>query len=84
MIYHEYCKANSLKCEPGSTLFKRLEYCKLEVKTLNGYEVYRGISIIDIAYMEDFNEVVEKEKLEPESESERLRIQNQLTKVNSS
>jgi len=61
-IYQAYCNENSLRCQPRSTLFKRLEDCKLEIKTLNGYEVYRGISLIVNKAMEDMDDDDEVKK----------------------
>jgi P4 family phage/plasmid primase-like protien len=45
-IYNEYCNDNSLRCHRRSTLFKRLEDLNLQVTTLNGYDIYRGIVLV--------------------------------------
>lgn len=59
-IYQKYCDANSIRCKPRSTLFKRLEDLQLRLTCLNGNAIYRGITIID----EQFTEENEEEKKE--------------------
>ena len=46
-LYREYCNDNSQRCQKRSTLWKRLDDLKIMTYTLDGYDVYRGIKIID-------------------------------------
>jgi P4 family phage/plasmid primase-like protien len=43
--YKTFCNGNSQKCKPRSTLFNRLTDMKISMHTLNGNDVYRGITI---------------------------------------
>lgn len=46
--YQEYCKENSQRCQPRSTMFNRLNHKKLETSKLHGYDVYRGIKLVSV------------------------------------
>ena len=46
--YKEYSTLNSQRCQPRSTLYNRLQSIKeVEKSVLHGYDIYRGIKIID-------------------------------------
>jgi hypothetical protein len=46
-IYKSFCDQNSQRCKPRSTLFNRLSHLKISTIKLNGYDVFRGIKIVD-------------------------------------
>jgi hypothetical protein len=62
-IYQKYCNDNTQRCQPRSTLFKRFDDLKIRIATLHGYDVYRGIKIINSEKQEindeDYNNGVE-------------------------
>jgi len=45
--YNNFCSENSQRCQPRSTLFNRLEHMNLKLYTLNGYDLYRGLIVVD-------------------------------------
>ena len=56
--YKEYSTLNSQRCQPRSTLYNRLQSIKeVEKSVLHGYDIYRGIKIID--HKNDHNEAQE-------------------------
>ena len=53
-IYKQYANDNAQRCQPHSTLYTRLLSIKgIEQKTLDGYDVYRGIKLVDKKQTED-------------------------------
>jgi len=63
-IYKEYCNDNSQRCHPRSTLFKRLDDLNLQVTTLNGYAIYRGIVLVKHDDIDDEGKDEYKDKAE--------------------
>jgi hypothetical protein len=63
-IYQKYCNDNTQRCQPRSTLFKRFDDLKIRIATLHGYDVYRGIKIINSVKQEindeDYDNGIEK------------------------
>jgi P4 family phage/plasmid primase-like protien len=63
-IYQKYCNDNTQRCQPRSTLFKRFDDLKIRVATLHGYDIYRGIKIINHEIQEindeDYDHGIEK------------------------
>ena len=63
-LYKTFCTENSQRCHPRSTLFKRLDDLKIRISALHGYDVYRGIKIVDLKEKEindeDYDNGVEK------------------------
>ena len=62
-IYKTFCNDNSQRCHPRSTLFKRLEDLQLRISTLDGYAVYRGVEIKQLADSisdDDYDNGIEK------------------------
>lgn len=55
--YMQYCNDNSLRCHKRSTLFKRLEDLNLRLTSLDGNDIYRGVSFHKSADIEDEGEV---------------------------
>jgi phage/plasmid-associated DNA primase len=45
--YNLFSSKNSQKCKPRSTLFQRLQSLNLVQSTLHGYDIFRGIKILD-------------------------------------
>ena len=45
--YNNFCSENSQRCQPRSTLFNRLEHMNFKLYTLNGYDIYRGLIVVD-------------------------------------
>ena len=46
--YKTFCNNNSQRCQPRSNLFNRLEHLKITTSVLNGYDVYRGIKLLNL------------------------------------
>lgn len=57
-IYQQYANENSQRCQKRSTLYTRLEAIKGITKTiLDGYDVYRGIKIIESKQQTEDNDL---------------------------
>ena len=44
--YKLYCNNNSQRCQPRSTVFKRMEDLKIVEGKLHGYDIFKGIEIV--------------------------------------
>jgi len=47
-VYNTFCNDNSQRCQPRSSLFNRLEHMNITTSVLDGYDIYRGLSVVDI------------------------------------
>jgi phage/plasmid-associated DNA primase len=62
-FYNNFCSENSQRCQPRSTLFNRLEHMNLKLYTLNGYDIYRGMIVVDFKNDEEDNDVDHRDKI---------------------
>lgn len=64
--YQNFCKKNSQRCQPRSSLYNRLEHLGFVTKTLDGYDVFRFIKcswIIDNTTETTSNEIISQHEL---------------------